>query len=248
MTPRSVLSFATRQRVNAGIIAGALGAAILVYLVYSRLVGPTNSGLMLSPFFGAIHAGYNQFGMIWKQAVGNFGWVLIPLPSALYTTYLIFLLALILLAALFARARERLVLGACLIITVAFPILLYAFALRPPMDWGVQGRYVLPLMVLLPLTAGHLMSRAALRLPQKLERGLAAVATACISVFGLVALWHNAKANTGIAGAFPFFSPGAWSPPVGWPAWFVLATGALVALAIVAIEPLRTAPERDANY
>jgi hypothetical protein len=94
----------------------------------------------------------------------------------------------------------------------------------------MQGTYLLPFWVLLPVLAGHVLDQAG---TTRLQRVLLGLATAAVLVAQLVA-WssHAHRDATRPDGLWPLVGDAGWSPPVPWT---VLAPLVLTGLTLVAI-------------
>jgi hypothetical protein len=108
-----------------------------------------------------------------------------------------------------------------------------------PIGWELQGRYVLPVAVLLPLLGGFVLYRAGA--PTRADVFLVGLAVAAMQ---FAVFWANARRYAvGRHGSLDFASVADWTPPGGWLPWLVLAAAGclLVALSLL---PL-TAAERE---
>jgi len=104
-------------------------------------------------------------------------------------------------------ARARVALALSFVLAVATPVLLHAFVLRP-IEWAVQGRHVLPIVVTVPLVAAEIARDRA-----RISR-LAAVLCPAIQV---VALFEDAhRSAVGVHGAWSFLFRAEWAPAGGW--------------------------------
>jgi hypothetical protein len=141
------------------------------------------------------------------------------------------------LAALwFGRLRERVVLvllgSGAVLVTLFIAVMNLAQT-----GFGMQGRYVLPLVVLLPLFAGEVVMR---RLPdphrRSLDRLLPAFALAAGAVHA-VGWYANARRSAiGIDGTWLFESTSEWAPRTGWyPMLAVVTLATLLAIALAVV-------------
>jgi hypothetical protein len=98
--------------------------------------------------------------------------------------------------------------------------------------FGMQRRYVLPLLALVPLTAGEIVAGHARRLRVAgRQRLVVGVALAVIAGLQAYAGWFDANAVSG---------GGAYVPPTGWVAWAaVLMLGVSALLTVALTEALR---------
>ena len=97
----------------------------------------------------------------------------------------------------------------------------------------MQGRYVLPVVVAVPLLAGELVFRNRGRLPGSRHIPLLPLVT-LVAAAGHFAGWAvNARRSAvGFLGPLWFSGHSQWQPPLGWGPWLVVAlTGALLLVA-----------------
>src|SRR5205823_15064539 len=146
------------------------------------------------------------------ELVGVFGWLDTRLPSGVYLSWagaaaLVFATALVV-----GTWRSRVVLvGALLGLPVV--TIVYGILIAYPMGTRVQGRWVLPLAVVLPLLAGEVVSaRASWR----------RWAGALTLLGGLVAAGSHVIAIVTNARRYAGPTLADWAPPLGWVPWFVV--------------------------
>jgi uncharacterized membrane protein YjdF len=121
-------------------------------------------------------------------------------------------------------------------LALLFPVVFYAWVFRHT-GFGLQARYVMPLLALIPLLGGELMFRSRERLPRGAVHLLPGVAIAVVAGFQLFAWWINARDWAGKPNAVWFLSGPQWSPPQGWLPWTIAALlGTAMLLAISARE------------
>ena len=84
--------------------------------------------------------------------------------------------------------------------------------------FGAQGRHVLPVLVLVPLSAGEILRRR----PQGLGWLLPAVGVLWAAGQAVAWLANARRAAVGTDGSWWFFGAAEWSPPGGWWVWAVL--------------------------
>ncbi len=165
---------------------------------------------------------------IGRDLVGTFGWLDTRMPNLAYGTWALMLLALVGLALLRASGRERLVLLAVPLGLAAVSVAISAGILRQN-GFGLQGRHVLALAIMLPILAADVVADKAGSVrerPRPLLLGLAVPAMAVQAV----GWYSNARrAAVGTDGPVWFLGHSRWSPPGTW-----ILLGAVVALATVA--------------
>lgn len=215
---RQVLARRPRAAI-AGLAVIAL--AMVVGLVWTVTQQPEG----VSPPFGwgeSFRRAFRELGSTTQQAVGNFGSLDTPLPDLVYVLWGAAAAALVGVAVWLGSARERLGLLASAVIVVVATVVISAVQSRT--GFGVQGRHVLPVLVLIPLLAGETVwrHRDALSLASVRFTTLAA-----LTGFGLLQafswLVNARREGVGVDSSWGSLVSGAeWSPPLGWAFWIVV--------------------------
>jgi hypothetical protein len=187
----------------------------------------------------------DAFPRLPKHAVGVFAGFDIDLPGPLYLIWWVMLGALLVAALYVGRSRERVALvglaGAVVVVTVLIG------AAYAQTGFGLQGRYVLPFAVLLPLWAGELLNRRRERLAAGPARALLIGVTAGAATVHAGAWYTNGRyVSVAGKGGWLFPSDATWVPPLGW---WTLTTLALAGAAMYLLAgwtashaPLRAPP------
>jgi len=216
-----------RQAALLLLVAGVLA------LIYSRLAG-FSARFGISPIRSSLHGGLQQLSPVLHDAVGHFASLTVPLPLVAYWIWWLLVLVVLAWALSLGDRRERLVLGAVAILALAFPVLFWAWIDRYT-GFGLEGREVLPPLLLIPLVAGEVIFRHRASLTRGRSAQLALSATiALIAVFQGYAWWISARAAAGAPHAIRFYAHATWSPPLGWGPWIAaagLGTAALLTFA-----------------
>lgn len=166
-----------------------------------------------------------------SELVGKFGYLEYRLPWIAYVAWFAAGFALVAVALLAGRRRERLALAAVLAAALLLPMVMWIYAIRQT-GFGLQGRYVLPALVVVPLIAGELVRAHAAELGERLRRGLVTAIPLVAAAVHLVAFyWAARRAAVGTDGPLVFLGDSGWSPPLGWVPWLVLALLGSAALA-----------------
>ena len=221
----------TQARRRSFLAASALLAAGVLALIYSRIAGfaPT---IGISPILGSLHQGIEQFPYVLRDAVGDFGSLTVLLPPGADWVWWLLVVALVVAAMWIGDRRDRLVMVPVVVVALAFPILFYAWVDRFT-GFGLQGREVLPVLLVIPLVAGELVNRRIAPLAHRQSAQLAlGVALAVTAGFQAYAWWYNGRTVTTPSG---FYAHATWTPPLGWLPWVVIAalgTASLFAFAV----------------
>jgi hypothetical protein len=211
--------------------ASTLLVAGLISLIYSRIAGfhPT---VGISPILSSLHQGIEQLPYILRDAVGDFGSLTVLLPLGADFVWWLLVLGLTAAAIWMGDGPNRLVMVATVLVALAFPVLFYAWVDRFT-GFGLQGREVLPVLLLIPLVAGELVYRRTASVAHRQSAQLAlGISMAVAAGFQAYAWWYNGRTVTTSSG---FYAHATWTPALGWLPWAVLAalgTASLFAFAV----------------
>ena len=238
-TPLLELSLVRRREL---IRTGAvLAASLVLYLVWSVYAGQLHSKFLVSPLGTNLQLGAEQLEGVVYQSVGVFGALTIRLPGWSYWVWWGLVAVLGGVAMTLGRRRQRIQLVVVLVVAVAFPVLFYAWIYQYT-GFPLQGRYVLPVLALVPLVAGQITGTSMNRLIGL----LGCLMMIILAAIQLLAWWTASMNAAGKPHTTWFLSRPAWSPPIGWWPWTLLAvvgTAALVAAAVLeAVGGLRARP------
>jgi hypothetical protein len=209
----------TRGR-HISMCAAALVSALALYVAWSLAMGRTHGGLELSPLLPSPAQAIREFSLVLDQALGAVGWINLYMPNTIYHPYVMTVVLSLLLAGWYADWRERVMLALVMIAALATPVLLQQWLLRPPSDQGVQGRYVIPVLVLVPLLSGHVLARHASSMSSMMSRYGAAIAVFLLSLTQVAALVDIARFEAGAT--TQNVGHAHWTPPFGWGGWWLL--------------------------
>ena len=217
--------------------AAVLGAALVLYIVYGIEVHLFHSSLVLSPFWKSLRGGIDQIDPVLQQAVGVFGSLTVPLPEFMVKLWQLLVIVLTLFALALADTRRRVLLLVVVVASLAIPVLFYAWSYRLS-GFGLQGRYFLPVLALVPMLSGELIYRRRERL-WVWAHSIPGLVVVGVAVFQLYAWWTNARVMSGGYGLLWIQRSVAWQPALGWWPWFALALGGSLALVAAGALELR---------
>jgi hypothetical protein len=227
MLPLAEARMLRRPALLLGLALAAAGTALGVIWVAGHQPLPALGGT--SVFDGLVPLS-SQAQELTQQMIGAFGPTpaSVQLPWPAYLAWGVITLLAIGAALVLSRGRERLALGLAIGAVVAIGAVEVALVLAP-LGWDLQGRYLLPAAVIVPVIAGFLLHRA--ELPVRLDAPLVGLAVAGLQLF---AFWENARTYAvGRHGPFLFLGGTvAWSPPGGWVTWVVVAIAGSCLLAM----------------
>jgi hypothetical protein len=199
-------------------------AAILANRVWESLYGPR---LVFdpAPLGASLLDGLNQLPRVLLEQIGVFDYLEFGMPSLSYTLWTALAVAVSTIAILVGNRRQRWFLTMLCGAVLALPVLMVAATMRHT-GFGLQGRYVLPFSIIVPLSAGEVLVRRYERLQALDAERLFLPFTAVAAVVQLVAWWTNAQRfAVGVGGPIWFVKAAEWRPPFGWWPWLLLALG-----------------------
>ena len=144
------------------------------------------------------------------------------------------MLGLIAAAMWLGSRRERWLVAIVTLLGLAFPVLFYAWVDRIT-GFGLQGREVLPVLMVIPLVAGEVVYRHRDRIAPLPSARLALVGVvAFVAAFQGYAWWYDASHVTNAPGSIDFFRHVDWIAPMGWQFWIAVAALGTAALLVFA--------------
>ncbi len=228
---RELLAARRRELARLGALFVAAG---LAWAGYSILSGVAHSQFDASPFWASLQQGLDALRSVWEDAVGNFSSLTVPLPAPARWLWWSADAALVLGALMLGSRRERIVVAVTLALVLLYPVLFFAWVYRLS-GYGLQGRQLLPILMLVPLLSGEVIHRnlrqTAFRPAARLVVPAALVGFAAFQAY---AWWYNARVSAGVPHAGAFWVHAHWDPPLGWPVWIAvvgLGTLALITAA-----------------
>lgn len=207
----------------------AVVAGVALSVSWELLVQPRGT-LDATTFKNAVRPSLEYLRPVFGELIGVFGWLDSFLPAPVYVLWWTMLAILVSLALLAGTWRARAVLIA-LTGGIAGLTLFIAVVNLAQTGFGMQGRYVLPIAVSVPLFAGEVLARDEQdRRLRHLERWLASL---FLVAGGLqaVAWYANARRSAlGTDGSWLFIGSSEWAPRTGWYPLLVLVAAAVLIL------------------
>lgn len=221
-------------------------ASIMVVLacvigVYWDLHFNVHPPLSVGAILAVIPSSIKEFAAITRQEIGDFGVLDSPLPWPAYLIWLILLGVVLVLA---VRVSQRAVakrFTLLVVAVVACTVLLTASQRQT--GFSFQGRYVLPIFVLVPLWAGELVRRNAARVSVPTSARLVVGITGLVGTIQALAWYANGRrVAVGIDGSWLYAFTHGWQPPLGWIPWTGIV---LISLALYAVAARWGGPASD---
>jgi hypothetical protein len=165
-----------------------------------------------------------------KEGIGVFGWLDSYMPAPAYFLWTLAFAGLILTALVCGDRRQRRTIAMLSALVVLAAVAVSAIVLGP-IGFALQGRYVMPIAVVLPLYAGEVIYRNRLRVWPNYSSLLLAGTGLIIGSTQFLGWFSNAhRQAVGVAGPWNFLLNSQWLPPLGWLPWVVLVLSGSVAL------------------
>lgn len=230
--PRAALRYARAGGRAAVAALAALVVAVGLNLAWERAYGPE-----LVTGFANLRAVLDEAAGEWWRAssemVGKFSYLEFRLPPVAYVAWFAAGLALVAVALRVSGRRDRAVLAAALLAALVLPMVMWVYAIRQT-GFGLQGRYVLPVLAIVPLLAGELIRAHGAAVAARSQRALLVAVPVTAGAVHLLAFYWNARRSAvGLDGPLVFTDPG-WSPPLGWVPWLAAAAAGAAAIAAAA--------------
>lgn len=217
--PRALVARWVRSRV-AWLAAAGLVLAVTLNRVWEARYG-SHVAIDTSSLHAGLVAGAHEWWRALPEMVGKFGYIDVKLPVVLPIVWFALILVLV-VAASRGHRRDRVILGSLTVCALVLPVIFYALITRPT-GFGLQGRQLLPTLVILPLLAGEVYYRHRERITSLVAHHLIRVLPVGVGVMQVAAWYVNAKRfAVGSSGALWFPSQATWEPPAGWAVWLVL--------------------------
>ena len=240
-----------RKRVNPSLrplwipVAVSLGAAAIFLLIFGTisLIGfpPRHPASLLSNMDTSLRL----TGGYLEQCVGNFGLLDIPAPTWVVAVWTACVTALAAVALILSAPCRR-ALPVLALAVVVIVVALQAPQMNKAGPW-FQGRYILPIVIGLPLVASCFEWRGRRFLPQRtLPRAVLVVG---IVLFAAQFAAFDQALRHYRGGHIPLYAPGAWFPPGGeFPVQAVFVIGAAVTLVLLVVMSSSASVSRPTSF
>ena len=221
---------------------GAIVVAIGLNRLWEALYGP-HFIIDVTPLGEAFAGSGDVLRRVLLEQIGSFNYIEFGLPPAAYDAWFVLVVLLVGVALVVGRRRERLVVAVSVVAAPALALLLDVAIMRHT-GYRLQGRYVLPFSVVVPLLAGEVIYRRRAALGDNWSRILFVAVAAVAAVVQLEGWYVNAhRFAVGLDGPRWFFDRAEWSPPLGWWPWVGVASlGALLLAGAGALQWLVRGP------
>lgn len=205
-------------------IATAAAASLVWEFAYQPRPSPSGSSVL-----DALGPSVSHLRDVGQQAIGVFGALDAPMPTAGYLLWSALFVALTAAALAAGTRRDRVCVAALLL--AAFGVTIVMSVVYREIG-PLHGRYALPFLVLVPLWEGEILLRRREQLPASLLGGLVAGTFAVAAAVQLLGWWASARRfAVSEDGSWLFPRDASWSPPLGWWTWIVIACLAVAAYA-----------------
>ena len=224
---------AARRVWSAGrIAAGVVAAMTVAALAWTIGVGSLSTSGVTEPEYESLHrylvAMLLSLDDFERQMIGVFGWLDTPAEPHVYNLWFATLGFLVVSSLAVGGTRHRLLLLGLLALSVVFPLVVqYPAASHLGLIW--QGRYLLPLMVGLPLAAGWVLASDDRWNALMTSRWAFWIPVGTLAVLQFGAFWWALHRDViGADGDWLGFQP-LWQPPLGWRPVLLAYAGAVAA-------------------
>jgi hypothetical protein len=219
----------------AGLVAGVAVTVAMGLNVFWALRFPTPGRITIQQVQRSLLGSFSAIPSLFSEQVGVFSWLDLRLSSWLYVSWFLLLLTLLVVAFVVGTARQRWLLALLTLGAEGVTVVLTSVFASIPARF--QGRYTLPLLVAVPLFAGHIIreNRDRFRLVRSAVLPLTLVSVA--AVVQVCAWYLNARRHAvGLSGPFIFVGDSEWIPLGGWMPWILAVTvGALGVIVCTAL-------------
>jgi hypothetical protein len=220
-TAARLVELAHSRRAQLWTIAIGMSAALQLATSGGQMAGSFVSNVRTQTAPSLSNA-LGDFPRLLREMVGVFGYLDVQLPAPVYHVWLILVGLVVLMAIGWTSRRMVLILVGLLVAIVAVPTAIGTF--RP---LYMQGRYILPVAVGLPIVAGCVLAEHRDR--QLISRRLLATCLGIVAALQIVSFHLQLRRySAGIDSDWWYFSEANWEPPVATAWVLTLLYAALV--------------------
>lgn len=237
-----------RSRPRARIAFSAIIAGVVIdELWWSVVAGRIRPAQSLGGIGAVIMPAIEKLPGLFGEQIGVLGWLDVPLTGAHYLAWVVMVIGLITLALLVGTPRQRRVLAALGAVDVVGTVVIAAVLGREFANptGEVQGRYLIPLSVMVVLLAGEIVFLNHGRLRELAPGRLLLYFGIVVAMGQASAFWLVSRRYAdGVNAPLLFSGHSEWAPPLGWLPWLSLAIlgclGLFATTAVAAgVTPLR---------
>jgi len=227
---RRAMDIVRQARPRSTAAAGALILGCAAGVTWQLAVQPR------PPFSGkalglALVHGFQQIPTVLQQEVGIFGWLDTTQAGLSYVIWGGLFVGLVTIALFLGSRREKWALGLLIASNILVVPVFNAF-FAAPVKSGVQGRWLLPMAVAMPLLSGVVIGRN-LRPDSVSARNVGVWIAAAVGAVQFLALYQNGRRYAvGPTGPLWFFPSSMWSPQLGWVFWLIVAAVCCTAIVV----------------
>jgi hypothetical protein len=219
-----------RRRPAAPLLAAlAIASSVALAAAWAAAHQP-RTGVHLGALPAALKHTLGSVEPLSREMVGIFGWLDTHLPRVFYVAWWAAAGTVAAAAVLLGRNAERAAVLIAAAAVAGYAAVILGLVLEPG-GFDLQGRYLLPIAVFIPLVGGFVLHR------RNILPGLGPLlvgAMAAAVQFG--AFWYNSRRYAvGSQGPALFLPTAQWSPPWGWPVVLGLAAAGSLLLVIALI-------------
>jgi hypothetical protein len=235
--PRPLLSVMQRCRRPAWSAAAAVLVAVGLNRAWEAGYG-SRTPLSIESLRGALWPAVGEWWRASSELIGKFGYLEYRI-TWLYVAWFGLVFAVAAMAFQRSTRRERIVLALAFAFAVVFPMVMWIGGVRLT-GFGMQGRYVLPVLVAIPMLTGEFLYRRRAHLTDRGARALTSIVPLAVA-FMQFGAWYVAarRSAVGLEGSGFFVTSAQWSPPAGWVGWLLIAATGAVAIAASATKEVR---------
>ncbi len=232
--PRASWQFVRTGGRKAWLALGATATAVVLNRVWERAHGP-DTEIGVSNARAVLDDAVDEWWRASSELVGKFGYLEYRLPWIAYVGWFAAGFALLAVAIAVSRRVERRALLGVAVAALVLPMLFWIVAIRQT-GFGLQGRHVLPILIVVPLLAGDVLREHAARLSDRTRRALLIGVPLTAAAVHLIAFyWAARRAAVGVDGPLFFLGSADWTPPLGWLPWLALASAGAGCIAAAAL-------------